>query len=1034
MPFLRKLPALLAAISLTLQPLAAQERPYFRSVNPGAGGLQAVQPGAASLSVSGNRMVPYNSPVSIVPSTDVPAPIAWSISPALRNGLSLDPATGQVHGSSTIPGSTTHTLRASGGGLLAETTFDLTVGAASANPPVIASYPSSFRFDPGSPVTISPPSVTGGSGALTWFANPNGPLSLSSSTGVLSWASAVAGNYGPYSVTVRDANGALSTSNPFTLDVSYAAIALGIVNDPGINMDFAAGATSMRYQASGGLAPYTYELSSGSLPPGVALASTGELTGAPNLSAVGGTYVWSVRVRDSQQPPAVAQDGPKGVNVIDSRALSFAYATTAIEASAGVQGSFPSPVVNGGSQPLTFSSSSSQVTVNGANGSGTYQFPTASETPQPVTVTATDAAGRTASASLSFTVKAPPQVVTPALPGATQGQTGYSATFAATGGTGTPTWTLKVGSTTIGNGGTLGNTNLIWNAGNGTIAGTVSSSAASVSNITVTATDTQGRTSAVAGPFTLAISPRASAPIYDASNHSTVGQTTSFAPITPASGGTAPLRYSWVTAPQDTTNITIDPTTGVVTVGPGLPFRSQHYTFQVWTQDANNVNGNFSSLISIVHFARPTITTAALGTATQGQPSYSQSMAVTSGSGTGTWTLSVNGTTVPAGGAIGDTGLLWWANGTISGNVSPTANPQSLTFGYTDNGGRQADPKTLTLNVAQNAPVTATYATPAPTAGTTNVPIPQTTVTPGGGSGTYTYAMTSGSPSWMQVDAQGRITGTPTATGSFPYAVVVSDAQNAGLKGETPTATLVVTGPVAISTNLVERPMVNNGYSFQMTASGGNGGPYTWSQTGLPGTLTLSSGGLITGTPTAAASYTITFTARDSDQRATSKQLTVTVDNPASAASNALLVAATTTAQGGYVILNNAGIASNAPNLHEVIKANASSYSFYGLHSNESVTLRYSQTVAFSRFTSRIRNLAGTVVLAIETSTNGTTFTQVDTVTLTATMPGAVNDTEAGGKMVTIDVPLSNVTQGTHARIRKISGPGWTGIGPGGFN
>ena len=51
--------------------------------------------------------------------------------------------------------------------------------------------------------------------------------------------------------------------------------------------------------ASGGTAPYTWVLASGSLPPGLTLKSSGKLAGTPSAS---GTFTFMVRVRDSASP------------------------------------------------------------------------------------------------------------------------------------------------------------------------------------------------------------------------------------------------------------------------------------------------------------------------------------------------------------------------------------------------------------------------------------------------------------------------------------------------------------------------------------------------------------------------------------------------------------------------------------------------------------------------------------------------------------------------------------------------------------
>ncbi|HYU86557.1 MAG TPA: putative Ig domain-containing protein, partial [Kribbellaceae bacterium] len=50
---------------------------------------------------------------------------------------------------------------------------------------------------------------------------------------------------------------------------------------------------------------------------------------------------------------------------------------------------------------------------------------------------------------------------------------------------------------------------------------------------------------------------------------------------------------------------------------------------------------------------------------------------------------------------------------------------------------------------------------------------------------------------------------------------------------------------------------------LQLQASGGTA-PYTFSATGLAAGLSISTGGLITGTPTTTGTYTVTATATDS--------------------------------------------------------------------------------------------------------------------------------------------------------------------------
>ena len=71
------------------------------------------------------------------------------------------------------------------------------------------------------------------------------------------------------------------------------------------------------------------------------------------------------------------------------------------------------------------------------------------------------------------------------------------------------------------------------------------------------------------------------------------------------------------------------------------------------------------------------------------------------------------------------------------------------------------------------------------------------------------------------------------------------------------------TGSVSVTNPGSQNGTVGNATSLQLSASGGTS-PYTWTATGLPAGLTISSSGLISGTPTTAASYSVTATAKDS--------------------------------------------------------------------------------------------------------------------------------------------------------------------------
>lgn len=70
--------------------------------------------------------------------------------------------------------------------------------------------------------------------------------------------------------------------------------------------------------------------------------------------------------------------------------------------------------------------------------------------------------------------------------------------------------------------------------------------------------------------------------------------------------------------------------------------------------------------------------------------------------------------------------------------------------------------------------------------------------------------------------------------------------------------------PVTISPSPLPNGTEGVAYSQQLTASGGAGGPYTYSATGLPAGLTLTVDGLLSGTPSVAGTFTFVLSVRDS--------------------------------------------------------------------------------------------------------------------------------------------------------------------------
>ncbi len=152
-----------------------------------------------------------------------------------------------------------------------------------------------------------------------------------------------------------------------------------------------------------------------------------------------------------------------------------------------------------------------------------------------------------------------------------------------------------------------------------------------------------------------------------------------------------------------------------------------------------------------------------------------------------------------------------------------------------------------------------------------------------GGQIPYTWSLYSGNPpTGITVGASGSLSGTPTASpGSYPFTVQVQDANNATA---TQSLTITLNAAVSITTSTLANPAVGEVYSSTLSAAYGNGGPYTWALvngSSLPGGLTLSSGGVIGGTPTTSGTSSFSVMATDTMSGASAVKMLSLIVNPA---------------------------------------------------------------------------------------------------------------------------------------------------------
>ena len=152
-----------------------------------------------------------------------------------------------------------------------------------------------------------------------------------------------------------------------------------------------------------------------------------------------------------------------------------------------------------------------------------------------------------------------------------------------------------------------------------------------------------------------------------------------------------------------------------------------------------------------------------------------------------------------------------------------------------------------------------------------------TTLTSVGGEGPFTWALASGTlPPGLTLSTGGVISGTPTTLGPTTFKVSVTDSQTPTAAVDIATETITVNPPLSITTTSLTAGAIGVPYSGSLAASGGVP-PYTWAITSgtLPAGLTLSSSGLISGTPT--NQETQSFTVQVSDSQTTPATATATL-------------------------------------------------------------------------------------------------------------------------------------------------------------
>ncbi len=685
--------------------------------------------------------------------------------------------------------------------------------------------PSGFQFQ-----------ATGGSGSYTYTwacaapcTNPVPGLTLST-TGLLSGTPTSSGSFS-FTVTATDSSGSASGPVPESITIGLQSLAVATTSVPGGTRGTAyAGA---QLAAVGGTGSYSWSVSSGALPGGINVSTGGAISGTPLLTDAVGIYTFTVEVSDGKSVafhqltltldnPVLTLSGSLAAGIVGT-----AYATGSGFSAGGGNG-VPYTYSWSGTTPPGLNVNSSTGAVTGMpTSSGVFTFTVTVADSTPLYTPAFTPQTYSLTVYPAITVGAPSSVPT------ADAQSNYlqPLTFTASGGSGAP-YTYSISGLPSG---------MNFNASSGTLSG--APSAGGSYSFSVTARDSAGFTG-TSGTVTLVVNQALTLTpaTITAGQYGTVYPQTNFT----ASGGSGVYTY---TSTASVPGLSF--AAGLLT---GTPTKPGSYSFSVTAKDSLGYSVTNNYLLTIAD-APITVTQPGSIASAQVGVTYPALTFAATGGDSSQYTFTVSPTS-PFG--------LTFTPGTNSATLSGTptsSGTANVTVTAAD--GTVTGQTSFALTVVPALTLSAPPSLPNGAVGTS---YPAQTFTASGGFGTYAFSIIGTQPPGLNLTSSGgtaTLSGSPTAGGAYSFSVQVSDGtvkatQNVSVTVNNPAITLI---PASLPPGIVSGAYPQQTFS----ASGGNGGPYTYTMTGSVPGLGLT-GGVLSGSPTTAGPYTFTIGVSDGSQ------------------------------------------------------------------------------------------------------------------------------------------------------------------------